>query len=261
MIKLIFGKANAKLRKLEKLFGRVFTFSVLSGHTCPYAKDCHSKAVEIAIAGLIKRKIWDSVHTLFRCFSASQEVQYNGVYDSRKSNMAIIEVAAKSAYCAALIILRWIPKLAKVIRIHVGGDFKTQAYFDAWIKVAQSRPDVLFYAYTKSLPFWVKRLDVLESVPNLVLTASRGGHRDDLISKHNLREAVVVYSEAEAEALGLEIDHDDSHAADPARRHENFALLLHGSQPAGSDASKALQVLKRGGWTGYGKDKGREKVA
>jgi len=43
---LKFGKANAKLEALEKATGRkVYTFSLLSGHTCPYAKDCKSMAM------------------------------------------------------------------------------------------------------------------------------------------------------------------------------------------------------------------------
>jgi len=40
----------------------------------------------------------------------------------------------------------------------------------------------------------------------------------------------------------LEIDHDDTHAA---FGKENFALLIHGTQPAGSAASKALQVIRK----------------
>ena len=57
----------------------------------------------------------------------------------------------------------------------------------------------------------------MANIPNnLVLTASRGGSQDELIEKHNLREAVVVYSEEAAAEKGLEIDSDDSHAADPA---------------------------------------------
>ena len=51
---------------------------------------------------------------------------------------------------------------------------------------------------------------------NLILTASYGGRDDHLIGMidglhgENLRSAKVVFSEAEAEMLGLEIDHDDS---------------------------------------------------
>jgi len=256
-MKLVFGEANAKLKNLErKMGGRVVTFSVLSGHTCPYAKDCMSKAVDVDG----RRHIEDGPDTEFRCFSASQEAQYPGVYNSRLSNGDIIAVSAKSVAKAAFLLMVAIPKKTTIVRIHVGGDFKTKAYFDAWLQVAKMRPEILFYAYTKSLPFWVSRLDVLAKLPNLVLTASRGGHRDDLIDTYKLRETIVVYSESEADRLGLEIDHDDSHAANPATRNENFALLIHGSQPPGSDASKALQVLKKSGWSGYGKSDGRKKV-
>jgi hypothetical protein len=65
-----------------------------------------------------------------------------------------------------------------------------------------------------------------------------------LIDEHNLREAVVVFDEARAEELGLEIDHDDSHAARPDLREQSFALLIHGVQAAGSEASKAVSLLK-----------------
>ncbi len=257
-MKLVFGKANAKLRELERVLEvKLVTFSLLSGFSCPYAKECLSQAVENSEG---KRHIEDGKHTEFRCFSASQEVQYTGVYNSRKNNMDILEVAAQSYMEAADIIESSLPPKSTCVRIHVGGDFKTQAYFDAWLEVAKRNPNILFYAYTKSLPFWVARLGALEFITNFVLTASRGGWRDDLIEKHDLREAVVVFSEEEADRLGLEIDHDDSHAADPRERNFNFALLIHGSQPAGSKASKALQQLKKKGWTGYGKEKGRVKV-
>ncbi len=45
--------------------------------------------------------------------------------------------------------------------------------------------------------------------------------------------------------LGLEIDHDDSHAAVPEWRNNSFALLVHGVQPKGSKAAEALKILKR----------------
>ena len=133
-----------------------------------------------------------------------------------------------------------------MVRIHVSGDFYSQSYFDAWCKVARARPDMTFYAYTKSLRFWVARLD--EIPPNLILTASAGGRYDALILEHGLRYARVVFSEDEAVKAGLELDHDDSHAQ---KHGPNFALLLHGTQPAGSEASKALVQLRRKGFTGY----------
>lgn len=248
-----FSKANAKIRQLSKVDSvakyltnkrKVYSFDLLSGHTCPYARDCHSKAVEIEGN---RRKVVDGKHTDFRCFSASQEAFYTPLYNMRKSNMEILAIAAQPGGidAAANSLISILPPDAGVIRIHVGGDFKTQAYFDAWIKVAKQCPNILFYAYTKSLPFWIKRIGEIPA--NFVLTASRGGMRDDLIVKHNLRETVVVESELQAEKLGLEIDHDDSHAADPAKQKQSFALLIHGLQPAGSRWGKAVKALNGNG--------------
>lgn len=238
---LRFAPANAKLSALEKRLGvNVYSFDMLSGVTCPFAQDCHSKAVLRADGS---RTIQDGKHTLFRCFSASQEVAYTNVYFARKANTDfIMPLAARSPTAAADALCEALPNDAGCIRIHVAGDFKLLSYFDAWLEVAARRPGLRFYAYTKSLPLWVKRLGQIP--PNLLLTASRGGRADCLIDEHGFREARVVFSEAEAQALGLEIDHDDSHAALPG---PSFALLIHGIQPAGSDAGRAVRALRSAG--------------
>jgi len=135
------------------------------------------------------------------------------------------------------------PKNLGICRIHVAGDFFNEEYFKAWQAVAYTHPTRLFYAYTKSLNYWVKLRDHLPA--NFVLTASRGGRLDHMIDQHNLRESKVVFSEAEADALGYEIDHTDEHAAIPEIRDESFALLIHGVQPKGSKASEAIKQLKK----------------
>lgn len=242
-MKLTYGKANAKLEQLEIAMKRkVGTWSVLSGKTCSHATECKSW-VKVGKDG--KKTIQDGKLTKFRCFSASQEVMYPSVYLSRERNTEIIKLAATSVTKAAQALLDCLPKKYGVVRIHVGGDFQTLAYFDTWLKVAKARPDVIFYAYTKALPFWIKRLKQIPE--NLVMTASYGGRCDDLIEKHGLRYAKVVFSESEAEELGLEIDHDDSHAARPELAEQSFALLLHGTQPKGSEASQAIKDMKKQG--------------
>lgn len=241
---LNFSPANAKIRTLSQIEtlnqylhnGRkVYSFDIISGWSCPFAKDCLAK-VHVNDG---KRKLVDGPDMEFRCFSASQEVLFTNVYKMRNNNYLALK--QKNAATLALTLLSELPINAGIIRMHVAGDFFSQAYFDAWTIVAKMRPNVLFYAYTKSLPYWVNRLGDLPE--NLVLTASRGGRCDNLIGEHNLRCVEVVYSVAEAKAKKLAIDHDDSHAARPDMRHNNFALLIHGVQPAGSKASKALKLL------------------
>lgn len=242
---LKFSPANSKLIKLQKkLKLPVYSFSQLSGHTCPYAKDCMSKAVDVDG----KRHIEDGKDTQFRCFSASQEVLFKDVYNQRLHNTSLVAQAGNANKLSQLI-LASLPDVARVIRIHIGGDFSKQYQFDAWLKAASERPDLLFYAYTKALPFWVARMGSIP--PNMVLTASRGGRKDKLIDEYKLREARVVYSHQEAIDAGLDIDNDDSHAAMPELREQSFALLIHGTQPAGTKASKAKYAL--GGVGSYGK--------
>ena len=245
---LKFSKANAKTQALandaelaEYLQGnrKIYSLDLLSGWSCPHAKDCLSKAI---VQDNGKRKIKDGKDTQFRCFSASQEVQYTNVYNSRKHNFDLL----RNLHFEDMVELinGSLPKNAGIVRIHVAGDFFSQQYLDAWYIVALRNPKILFYAYTKSLRFWVGGVTEMPTLHNFVLTASYGGRDDHMIDQFSLRSAKVVFSEAEAEELGLAIDHDDSHAAKPTLRDDSFALLIHGTQPAGSQASTALKKLK-----------------
>jgi len=145
------------------------------------------------------------------------------------------------------LILDSLTPFAGYVRVHDSGDFFSQDNFDAWLEVARRRPRTTFYAYTKSLAYWVARLGNIPA--NFVLTASVGGTQDNFIGLHGLRSARVVFSEAEAAALGLEVDHDDSHAMSPG---PSFALLVHGTQPAGTLAGQAIAALRAQGEYGYG---------
>ncbi len=246
---LKFGDANTKLKKLAKKYDVIVkTFSLPSGHSCPGAKECLSKADRVT------GKVKDGKDTQFRCFQASLEALYPSLRVSVWHNFELIKAALMSAWrygrhqktAVADLICDSLPKKFDVMRVHVGGDFFNQVYFDAWMEVARRNPDKHFYAYTKSLNHWAPRLEEKfdgHSIPsNFVLTASRGGKHDWLITEHGLKCAEVVFAEEEADAQQLEIDHDDSHAA---FGKESFALLLHGTQPKGSAAAEALREIKR----------------
>ena len=226
------GAVNAKLAALK---GKVYTFSLPSGWTCPGAKDCLSKAVEKGG----KYHIEDGKHTKFRCFSASQEVVYTAVREQRQYNFDLLKPLKSSPMEMAILIGDSLPANATIVRIHVAGDFFNPDYMAAWIIVANLYPEITFYAYTKALNYWEQFLGEIPT--NFKLNASKGGKHDQLIEKHNLKYAEVVYSEEEAVQKGLDIDHDDSKAIYGTA---SFALLLHGVQPAGSIAAKALKELK-----------------
>ena len=238
---LTFGNPNAKLKKmLKQLKLKLKTFTLPAGWSCPAAKDCLSRADRET------GKIQDGPDTVFRCFAASAEATYPSLRNMVWRNFELLKEALKldaqagfenSPHTADLICAS-LPKNFDIMRVHVGGDYFSVKYLLAWIEVAKRNPDKVFYSYSKSLHLF-KQFALPE---NLVLTASRGGKYDDLIDLHGWKEALVVYSEEEAAERGLEIDHDDTHAA---FGEDNFALLIHGTQPAGSAASKALQVIKK----------------
>jgi hypothetical protein len=235
MQKLKFSAGNAKLKGIP-------SFNLPSGYACPFADKCLSKADRTT------GKLQDGKNTEFRCFSASQENRFPDTRNQRWYNYDLIKGKTKAQMVE--MIKASLPFNVRVIRLHVAGDFFNQTYFDAWMQVAIENPDTVFYAYTKSLTFWLSRLGQIPS--NLRLTASKGGRHDHLIEKHGLKYAEVVYSEAEAKEKGLEIDHDDSHAY--AGSTKPFGLLIHGTQPPKSKASKAKVELAKAGWTGYKRD-------
>lgn len=249
---LTYSPANAKTKALYEVEriakylqdGRkVYSLDMRSGHDCPGAKNCKSCVVP-STANKSGFAIQDGPHCEFRCFSASQEIVYPAVRKLRKRNsLAMHKMRGWKRHRD--LILSTLPNNIGVLRFHVGGDFFRESYFQGAVAASEERPDVLFYAYTKSLPYLLHtpmncpQLGMMRD--NFMLTASRGGKWDHLIDDLNLREAVVVYSELETTQRDLKLDHDDSHAA---THGGDFALLIHGVQPKGSEASAALSALK-----------------
>lgn len=232
MALLYFGQGNGKLAE------HIHTFSLPAGYTCPGALRC------LAHADKRTGKIVNGKHQEFRCFAASGEVTYPGVRKSRHANLSLLRKAGSTEKMVELIEAS-LPKKAKIVRIHVGGDFFTQAYFDAWLQVTINHPGIIFYAYTKSLLFWMRRIHLVPD--NFRLIASYGGKYDYLIKLHNLRSATVVHTVEEATVLGLTVDLTDEKAY--AGVQHDIALLLHGPQKGVS--LKAMKQQKQKAWKLY----------
>lgn len=238
--KLRFNKANdqAKLSRIAEWYGCqvcVYNFSLPSGHACPFADECLSKADRY------DGHITDGPNTTFRCFAASDEARQPSVRQQRWYNFQLLRQCRTKAEMVALI-LESLPARFDIMRVHIGGDFYNQMYFEAWLEVARLKPGQTFYAYTKSIPYWIANIGNIPD--NFVLNASRGGRMDAMIDLADLKVAEVVFSLDEADTKGLEIDHDERHAILPTG---NFALLIHGTQPKGSTAAAAKRELSRNG--------------
>ena len=246
-IKLLkFSLGNAKL-------GKRLIFSLPAGYTCRQAGVCRTMA-DHNTGKIIDLPSYESRAAEYRCFAAVSETRPN-VRDARWYNWNLIKETVFAPgdpvqNLASLIELSIACTSDQaLVRIHESGDFFAKTYFLAWCEVAKRDEQRCFYAYTKELKLWK---DCVDSIPsNLFLTASAGGKLDHMLSAYPdiyKRIAYVCYTEEEAAARGLEVDHDDSHCFGD----KPFALLVHAPQRAGSAAQQAITERKRKGqWTGY----------
>jgi len=194
--------ATGKFVKNTKYYrGTVYEFNLPTGWSCPFALEC--KVNVDRITGK-----FDIAGGVYRCYAASPE-RFPGVRKHRWDNYE----AAKTLQIPEP------PKNCTAIRIHAAGDFFNQAYFDAWIEYARKHPQIEMWAYTKSIGYWVARINDIPS--NLILTASYGGRQDHLIEPNNLKN-VIVYNDINIVPNDRPIDRNDDYARMP---NINFALL------------------------------------
>lgn len=162
-------EGNRKLLKTSKGKYRVVGFGIPADHnfthkgekhnTCPAALAC--KAV---------------------CYAKQGTYRFSNVIEAREYNL---KLSLRKRFVDMVIAdLRDLTVKSKtrrkpynVVRLHDSGDFYSQAYLDAWSQIAATFPDVIFYAYTKSL-----HLSFANVPSNLRITRSQGGRHDRLIN-------------------------------------------------------------------------------
>ena len=188
------------LRKTKYYDGIVYEWNLPSGFSCPFASECLVKVDRVTGK-------FDNKSNSYRCYSAMQE-RFPAVREHRWKNFDFLRSGGVPI----------IPPQANAVRIHMSGDFYSQDYFDMWLQICKENPSVEFWAYTKSITYWVNRLD---SIPdNLTLTASRGGKQDQLIEEHGLKNVEIIKTKEQAN--GRPIDEKDQQARTP---NVNFCLL------------------------------------
>jgi len=181
--------------------GNVYEFNLPTGTTCPFALEC--KVIVDRLTGK-----FDVTKGQYRCYAASAE-RFPAVRNHRWNNFEYVKNNNVPI----------IPEKCKSIRIHSSGDFFNQKYFDMWVQLAKDNPNIEMWAYTKSLKYWVNRINDIPN--NLILTASYGGSLDYLIEEYNLKN-VKVYNNINEVPIERPIDKNDDYAR---IKNINFALL------------------------------------
>ena len=241
--------------RIRALVGRIraaqiASFSLLAGWTCPGARDCLARVVDTHG----KRSIQDGAFSEYRCYAAAMQAMYKAMHDAHRDNMLLAMALAKAdptGQALADMLLDLIPPWIRVFRWHIAGDWFSLAYLRAAVLVAKARPDTLWYGYTKSLHLLAREYPTPEALgPNFGLVLSKGGAFDrmmpDLVAAGYPVAHVVMHADQQPD-LGP-VDHSDAEAllacVDPDHGR-SFRLVIHGNQPAGSEAARAVARIRR----------------
>ena len=167
---------NSKMKKTSlKNNAKIFNFSIpayktKSGKvTCPFAAAC----VKYCYAQ-------KGNYTRFPIVQELMEKKYEISKQNNFNSLMNAEIKKKKA---------------THIRIHDSGDFYSIKYLSKWIQIAEYNKEVIFYAYTKSIKFFVNDLfpntDTLALPDNMKIIFSEGSKHDELINIKEHRHARI----------------------------------------------------------------------
>lgn len=139
-----------------------------------------------------------------------------------------------------------------IVRIHDAGDFFSDDYTLAWVRIARRCPDVIFYAYTKQVERF-KRLVEPCQPGNLLWVYSYGGREDHLIDPDRDRvadvfpdlEAIAAAGWHSQEASDLLAVLGPRLVGIPANRIPGFNRLLDGRRFSEVQATPPRQRWQR----------------
>jgi hypothetical protein len=202
---------NSKLKKTSLLNNkRVFNFGIIANKslegrkTCPFAKGC--LGADYKCYAQKGAYAWPSVKNA-----------YNRRYKLTRQNnfVAIINHAIKK-------------RKVDVLRLHDSGDFYSLEYLNKWVQIANDNKNVIFYAYTKSIPFFKpsKNSDTSFLLPkNLIIIFSEGSSKDELINHANDRHSRIFTNLDDLIKSGyINASDNDLNAI---KENKKVGLLLH----------------------------------
>tara|TARA_R110002167_G_scaffold320596_1_gene526436 strand:+ start:1262 stop:1861 length:600 start_codon:yes stop_codon:yes gene_type:complete len=170
---------NSKLKKTSiENNARVLNFSLpayktITGKTvCPFAKDC-----------------------IKYCYAQKGNYKYPSVVKGLNNRYELSQTDEFVPKMNATIIL----ERPTHVRIHDSGDFYSIKYLQKWVQIAEHNKEVIFYAYTKSIKFFI---DGLLLPDNMKIIFSEGSKTDNLINAREHRHARIFKTSEELNAAG-----------------------------------------------------------
>lgn len=160
------------------------------------------------------------------CYAQNGTYLFSNVKSKYESRLELAQAPQFEAVLGAEIALVKEKALKRdkpcIIRIHDSGDFYSIEYTQKWLRLIQSNPYTLFYAYTKQVAMFKS----FHSLPhNLRLIFSYGGKQDHLIDSEQDRHAQVFETLKDLQNAGYaDASNDDMVAIGPCLK---IGLVFH----------------------------------
>lgn len=125
------------------------------------------------------------------------------------------------------------------VRVHDSGDFLSPEYTEAWLRIMRRTPNIVFYAYTKSISMFREVVEP-DPPPNFAWVYSLGGREDHLIDRERDRHADVF------------TDLDAMVEAGYASTAESDLLAIYGPRKVGVTANNIPHLRRAQGEESFG---------
>lgn len=216
------GKLKKTAKKWKERFGRkakIISFNIpqlkseTGQKTCPYAGYC----ADICYAGQGRMALAPALAVRERNLALLNEMTPKQMRDAFSEDIESFRTVTH-------------------IRIHDSGDFFKRSYYQAWVKAAGEFPEIIFYAYTKSLPF----LAWDSHPPNLRITQSIGGKRDKDIDEKRPHSRIFA-NDRDRKRVGYCDGNDSDIPAILGQRR--IGLVYHGVKSLRIEDRHRLSIL------------------
>lgn len=185
----------------------IYNFGITAAKYCPFKGQC---AIDGGCYAMQGAYIWNNVA---QAFEKRGELTKTDQFIPAMSK----EIANKYK--------RLKDGMTLAIRIHDSGDFYSVEYVDKWIQIIRSFPEVQFYAYTKSIPFFKNK----QLPNNFTVIFSYGGKLDHLIDRQTDRHSAVFSTLEQLLDSGYADAHKDDSIAFTSNNNK-IGLVYHGSK-------------------------------
>jgi hypothetical protein len=143
------------------------------------------------------------------CYARTNTYRFSNVLAAHTRNLELVVTDLASWEQSMIEELTHRRYRSKWVRIHDAGDFFSDEYLEAWLRIAAVTPDVTFYAYTREVSRFRRCVEQGQRPDNFMYLFSLGGKEDKLIDLVADRHCDVFPSLEAATVAGYSSQHED----------------------------------------------------